>query len=81
MINCVDEARSEWRQRDDGYRYSWPGLVLKDVPETAPPIFRLGPGSEFWSHPVFSDDFVALCKSHKVIGPRFEEVYPVTDTH
>lgn len=79
VIDCVDEVRSEWRQRDDGYRYSWPSLALADVPETAPPVFRPGHGSEFWSQPVFSELFVELCRKNKVVGAVFEEVYPLSD--
>jgi len=77
VIDCLDEKRSKWRQRRDGYRYSWPSLVLKNVPENAPALFRPGPSPEFWSHPVFSEQFVETCKKNKVIGAVFEEVYPL----
>lgn len=76
-IECVDAARSNWRQRDDGYRYTWPRLVLKDVPADAPPLFRPGFGSEFWGQDVFSEEFVEICHAAKVIGAEFEEVYPL----
>lgn len=76
-IECVDEDRSVARRRDDGFRYSWPRLVLKDVPEDAPAVFLPGAGREFWKYPVFSDEFVEVCKSTKVVGAVFKEVYPL----
>lgn len=79
IIDCVDFDRSEWIQREDGFRYSWPKLALKDVPENAPPIFRPGVGREFWKLPVFSDLFVDTCKANMVVGAEFEEVYPLLD--
>jgi len=79
VIDCLDEDRSKWRQRRDGYRYSWPSLVLKNVPENAPALFRPGPSPEFWNQPVFSEQFVETCKKNKVIGAAFEEVYPLAE--
>lgn len=79
VIDCVDEQRSEWRQRDDGFRYTWPSLVLKDVPKNAPDMFRPGIGREFWKQVVFSSNFVEVCQKNRVIGAVFEEVYPLAD--
>ena len=79
VIDCLDEDRSKWRQRDDGYRYSWPSLVLRNVPENAPALFRPGPSPEFWNQPVFSEQFVETCKKNKVFGAVFEEVYPLAE--
>jgi hypothetical protein len=78
-ISCVDTTRSEWRQRDDGYRYSWPRLVLKDVPANAPHLFRPGHGMEFWKQPVFSESLVELCLKNKIVGADFEKVYPLSN--
>lgn len=76
-LECIDFERSEWRQNDFGVRYAWPRLVLKDVPENAPPVFLSGFGREYWEMPVFSDTFVRACQINKIIGADFVKVYPL----
>ncbi|MGL6210728.1 MAG: hypothetical protein ACRC14_12960 [Paracoccaceae bacterium] len=80
VLDCVDLERSEWRQHENGYRFAWPSLVLRDVPQDAPPIFRPGQGAEFWVQPVFSDGFVSTLQINKIVSIDFEEVYPLIST-
>jgi len=76
VIPCLDEDRSTWRAHDDGRRYKFIDLVLRDVPADAPLIFRPGEGIEFWGYPIFSEEFVNRCKKAKIVGALFEEVFP-----
>lgn len=79
VIPCLDEDRSTWLAHDDGRRYKFFDLVLRDVSPDAPDIFRPGEGIEFWGYPVFSEEFVNRCKKAKAIGALFEEVFPLPD--
>lgn len=74
VIDCVDTERSDWLERDDGFRYAWRVLALKGVPDNAPHVFLPGPGPEFWTEPVFSDAFVERCRMGKVVGSLFEQL-------